>query len=229
MTFDVGNDGKWGFTFTNYTAADKDLIVALPKEVYVNEDVTNHTHVNLAFNHMLARVQIVFYVDITDGHRLQIDKFSIPAYTQGTCVVTKDYTNTEETVVWTPATTSMYEFKGTEPDESTIVPSTANKVLFECYVIPQNNQTLKIPEIKIQTLNANGSPLHTNIFTDVSLALTGDHTSWQPGNIYSYQAEITSGAHEIHFKATVDSWDDPAGGDKNIGTVPPTNPSTPTP
>lgn len=231
VAFNADNNGKWGFTFTDYTAADKDLIVALPKEVYVNDEVTNHTHVNLAFNHMLARVQIVFYVDITDGHRLQIDKFFIPASTQGTCVVTTDNSNTEGTVVWTPAaTTSNYVFKGTETDESTIVASTEDKVLFECYVIPQDNQTLTIPEIEIHTLNANGTTLHTNTFTNVSLALDDvNHQSWQPGNIYCYQAEITSGAHEIHFKATVDSWDDPADGDKNIGTVSPTDSSTPTP
>lgn len=222
VTFNVGNDGNWGFTFTEYEVGEKDLIVALPQEVSVNAEVTDVTHVNLAFYHMLARVQVIFYIEeLATGQKLQIDPFTIPAVTKGTCTVTTDGTSVEPTIAWTPIIVqdAAYEFNGDETNNSTIVESGTEKVLFECYAIPQANGSLKIPEIEIHTLNANGDVLHTAHYTEVSLALTDpSHASWKPGNIYSYQAQIGGDAHQIHFKATVDNWDDPTEGDKNIGS-----------
>ena len=225
VEFNVNNDGTWGFRFSDYTAENKDLIVALPNEISINDEVTNHTHVNLAFNHMLARVQIIFYIDALEtGQQLQIDKFEIPASVKGTCTVITNSESTNPTILWVPAEEqdAKYSLKGEDVDGSTIVQSGTDKVLFECYVIPQPNSSLVIPEIEIHTLNANGNVLHTANYKDVSLALSdANHQSWQPSTIYSYQAYIGGNAHQIHFKATVDSWDDPVAGDKNIG-----NPTT---
>ena len=217
-TFINDANGNWGLEFTNYAVADKDLIVALPNEISVNEEVTNHTRVNLNFGHMLSRVQFVFYTTITSGQKLRINSFKFNAFKQGTLKATKN--GTTETIVWETANQTKGDYVYAVNGTNAYTDVTGTSVSFECYVIPQDNRTLTIDEIVLQTLDANDNVLSTNKFEDVSLALTdANHQSWQPGTIYSYQAEVGSSAHEIHFNAIVDAWKDPSEGDKNIGNI----------
>lgn len=219
-TFINDANGNWGFEFADYTVGGKDLIVALPDEISVNADVTDYTRVNLNFGHMLSRVQIVFYTTVKSGQKLRINSFKFNAFKQGTLKATQN--GTTETIVWETANKTKGDYVYAVNGTNTYTDVTGTSVTFECYVIPQDNRQLSIDEIVIQTLNENDDVLHTNSFTNVSLALSdANHQSWQPGTIYSYQAEVGTNSHEIHFNATVDNWDDPAGGDKNIGTVSP--------
>lgn len=224
---------KWALVFNDYEASSKDLIVGSTSgEIETNADLTNHTTVNLGFYHALARVQFVFFTGIAQNANMKIEDFTVEAHTSGDCVFTNS-TNGVKSIDWTLANAvgdQKYTFKDPEAvsaDASTptltdydedgyvVLPPEINKVIYECYVIPQPNTSLTV-SLTIQTLGSDGSTVLSTIpFVDVPLALTG-HTEWLPGNIYSYQAEIGTQSHDIHFSTTVNNWEDDPAGDKNI-------------
>ena len=220
----------WGLVIDDYTAGDHDLIATTAKAT-ANADLNNITSVGLSFKHLLARVQFVFNVTVENGLKLKVNPFKMKCIRTADCNV--NYTTEGGDVVWTLPTAALgendfYEFKtystttantGSSSTEDCII-TASNIYKFECYVIPQdltNNGTiLEVPEIKIETLNANDETISVTTFKNVKLDITG-HTGWERSTIYSYQGTIGTNSHPIIFHPTVgETWQDPDSANKSI-------------
>ena len=229
VTFDSStssSDSSWGLTFEDYEAGDHDLI-ATTATATTNEDLSNITSVGLSFKHLLARVQFVFNVTVGDGYKLRVKPFKMQCVRTADCTIV--HPNSGDGVTWdlTSSTLGEYEFTtysattantGNSSSECIITASGIYK--FECYVIPQpltfNNETLKVPVIRVETLDANNQVVSVTTFKNVDLSITG-HTGWDRSTIYSYQGTIGTDAHEIIFHPTVgETWQDPDSANKSI-------------
>lgn len=220
------SDSSWGLTFEDYEAGDHDLI-ATTATATTNEDLSNITSVGLSFKHLLARVQFVFTVTVEAGLKLKVNPFKMKCIRTADCTIV--HPNSGDGVTWdlTSSTLGEYEFttysattSNTGSSSSDCIITESGTYKFECYVIPQNltnnSAVLEVPEIKIETLNANDETISVTTFKNVKLDISG-HSGWERSTIYSYQGTIGTNSHPIIFHPTVgETWQDPDSANKNI-------------
>lgn len=213
VKFVQGNaSDTWGLQFDDYTAGDKDLIAAIPAQVVTGEDLSSMPRVTVGFEHMLSRVQFVFYVgSLNSGHKLRISELKVNAVKTCDASIMLTEGDLSETITWDTVngTSGTYVFANEGTEFSTVQ-------TYDLYVIPQNNQNLEIESLTVQTISANNTILDTKTYENISLALSAPHTSWEPGIVYGYTTTLSGNTNEIHFSATVNSWSDPASAEKGI-------------
>jgi len=232
--------GTWGFTFEDYEANGKDLVVATSMERNTVQANSGQASVNLSFAHMLAKVQFKFsyYSEDTEPTTVEIMPFNMNAVKRanldvfhnvqdnttyanwssqyviptGTNIVTTDYSSGDYTY-----------FPNNNSGEGTIIEGTS--IFYNNYVIPQkNNFTIGGITVKIYKGEGNAKILSSQYtYNDVSLYIDG-HEYWRPGYIYRYEANLNASKQYIEFTASVNNWIDDQERDAVIGgTTTPAN------
>ena len=229
---DNGNLGSWGLEFENYEVSNKDLLVSVPFSVDPGNLSVAPAKVNVTFKHMLAKVVFEFSKSGITTEKLSIEPFSFDAKYIGDCLVhfgEKPDPNsvggrlTDPHIHWkSEDIEKTYEVFPKEGENNQSW--NTGTISQEFYVLPQSNENLVLTNFKIYVHKGSGEEVvKTFVMNNVSLKIT-DHTQWLPGQIYRYYADVTPGAYNIVFSASVDSWSDTANRDQNISTTPTPNP-----
>lgn len=224
--YGVGNGdlGSWGLEFNDYEVSSKDLLVSVPFPVDPGNLSVAPAKVNVTFKHMLAKVVFEFTKSGNTTEKLSIEPFSFTAKNMGDCLVhfgQKEDPNspgswlTDPHIHWIPGdndeTYSVFPLEGGNNQSWN-----TGTISQEFYVLPQSNENLVLSDFKIYVHKGSGDEVvKTFVMDDVSLKIT-DHTQWLPGQIYRYYADVTPGAYNIVFSASVDSWSDTYNRDHNI-------------
>lgn len=225
-----GDLGSWGLEFNDYDVSTKDLLVSVPFPVDPGNLSVAPAKVNVTFKHMLAKVVFEFTKSGNTTEKLSIKPFSFAAKYVGDCLVhfgKKEDPNsigswlTDPHIHWkSDDSEKTYDVfpKDGENNQSW----TTGTISQEFYVLPQSNANLVLSDFEIYVHKESGDEVvKTFVMDDVSLKIT-DHTQWLPGQVYRYYADVTPGAYNIVFSASVDSWSDTYYRDHNIST--PANP-----
>lgn len=209
---------KWGLNFKNYEVGEKDLIVAIPDQKQISDLNAAPSSVGLTFKHILAKVIIQFRytkpAGASDDVYLEIEPITFNAVKKADCAArfTGVEANTTIGAEWASTGTigeyvffpkKVYEENQPERNQFWV----SGNIQSDNYVIPQGNTNLKIDTIKIHTKNAQGETMNTRIYSNVSLK-AGAASSWKPGYVYRYAADVVPDQHYIHFTTSVTSWID---------------------
>ena len=196
---------------TGYEAGDNDLVFASPTEVTADNQISTNNDISLTFKHLLSKVKFTFTSGFPKNYKMVISdlKINIPnkaTYTEGSGWGTAS-ANADKSFTINPINE---EYNGT-----TLTQSSGEK-----YVIPQNNNTLKVT-FKV-TVTDNGS-YSKEATLEASLA-SGDLTSgnagnntWTAGYAYNYKTTIEESNVDTDLKPIrfnvdssngVDGWTD---------------------
>ena len=196
-------DGQDKLYLTNYTASQNDLVAAITSNIEVGEQVTNPT-VSFTFDHMLSRVEFVFYSNtVTELHVKNIKINKAVNKASGTLT----FGNTVP--AWPlEGTTVVSEAAYSEATESgKLLPSTAARYVF--FVIPQPNTNAELEFDLISTDATDGRKRTETYKASLSTANLTDGAKWKAGFAYRYVTIF--GEHyeltPIEFNVTgVNSW-----------------------
>lgn len=180
-------------TINGYTPSDKDLI--LVEKVSATGKASANDNVNLAFNHLLSKVNFKFSTTFDAVMKVEI-----------TDLVVKQVENKAN------YNNGNWTFESSEKADKNYAPviATAQGVESEeCYIIPQTNTTI-VADFKVKVTYEDGSIVAEKNFTGVNLA-SGNGDKWANGNAYTYVAIIKPenmnvSGEPIVFNPTVIEW-----------------------
>ena len=216
VSFD--NDGH--ITFPDYTAGEKDLILAIAEKTTGTTIDNDPGAVTLEFKHLLSQVAFEFKNGFTNGYKVKITELKFSVNNKAT------YSYQNSDYGWetpTDAAYKEYAIYGGNPfdgDQNSTQTSESN------FVIPQTNTNIKA-SFTVTVYDTDGrTEIATKTYENddaVSLA-TGttttpgsDSNTWTPGYKYKYTATINADVLDdvmfpIKFTVTsVDTWKDAEG------------------
>ena len=217
VSFD--NDGH--ITFPDYTAGEKDLILAIAEKTTGTTIDNDPGAVTLEFKHLLSQVAFEFKNGFTNGYKVKITDLQFNVNNKAT------YSYQGSAYSWAmkdPAESEDKTYKINE--EKPFDGEEANKTQTSAYkfVIPQTNASITA-SFKVEVFDDNDNPVTTQPkeYTGVSLA-TGTTTTpgsdddvWTPGYKYKYTATINADVLDdvmfpIKFTVTsVEGWENATG------------------
>ena len=211
----VSFDENGHITFIDYTAGEKDLILATAEKTTGTTIATAPDAVELEFKHLLSQVAFEFKNGFTNGYQVAITdlKFNVPNKAT--------YSYQGSTYGWdTPDTeaTKSYTVNGDAAFDNTAANTSESN-----FVIPQSNTDIKA-SFTVTVYDTDGTTVvATKEYEDVnavSLATgtttipSGDNNVWTPGYKYKYTATINADVLDdvmfpIKFTvSSVESWTD---------------------
>lgn len=213
-TVSFGTDGN--ITISNYSADEKDLILATPAEVSTATlNGTTPGAVSLTFKHLLSQVSFQFVGSgFPDGYQIKIEGLTF--YVNNTAT----YTGSNASGSWSSLTYSVEKSYAVNSGNSfpfgTATKSDAN------FVIPQSYSSEIKATFKATIYDNHGSEVATKDFETVSLldntaaANSGGTpsipTQWEAGYRYQYNLTITpsnmGNMYPIEFTVSVEDWQD---------------------
>lgn len=171
-------------TFTDYTAADNDLIAATATNK--SWDGTNEPDlVDLSFKHMLAKVKFTFKTNAADTYTMAVTNLKI---NNAIKTATGTFT-TSDVINWNgTATGSGVEAYGYEPitDFATATQQASSEVQ---YVIPQENTNNATVSFTVSYTDGSGAEPKTKDVTGVALSIDTEN-EWVAGYSYNYVTTI---------------------------------------
>lgn len=171
-------------TFTDYTAADNDLIAATATNK--SWDGTNEPDlVDLSFKHMLAKVKFTFKTNAADTYTMAVTNLKI---NNAIKTATGTFT-TSDAINWNgTATGSGVEAYGYEPitDFATATQQASSEVQ---YVIPQENTNNATVSFTVSYTDGSGAEPKTKDVTGVALSIDTEN-EWVAGYSYNYVTTI---------------------------------------
>lgn len=195
-------DGK--LTFTNYTAADANDLVAAVAAVD-NTGLTNAT-VGFTFKHLLSKVKFALTNGTDKGYTMKVSNITFNVLPAGTCVY-------DGAATWTPSgSASSLSFAGTTANIAAAATFTSEDHI----VIPSQGLAEMKANFKVEFYDASSNKVDEKEYTNVALKLNDAGTeTWKPGYSYTYTANITSTTNYIQFDVTsVDVWTEQNAGAK---------------
>lgn len=187
-------DGK--LTFTNYTAADANDLVAAVASVD-NTGLTNAT-VGFTFKHLLSKVKFALTNGTDKGYTMKVSNITFNVLPAGTCVY-------DGAAAWTPSgSAASLSFAGTTANIAAAATFTSEDHI----VIPSQALGEMKASFKVEFYDASDNKVDEKEYTNVALKLNDAGTeTWKPGYSYTYTATITSTTNYIQFAVTsVDTW-----------------------
>ena len=190
--------GEDKLVFTDYNAGFKDLIASISGDIVTGATISSPT-VPLSFKHMLTKIGFHFYANTNTVIKIS-DVIIDNAYTIGTAT----YNYSGHTITWD---TSNQELSSYSENSSTETQLSTSLIEYAFYVIPQNNQNVKVNFI-LHTYDTTGDEIDSTQYT-ASLA-TGDiHTdvanTWKVGYFYKYYVTFGESFEETPIQFTVNA------------------------
>lgn len=217
---DVSFDDNGHITFTDYTAGEKDLILAMPDEVSSGTpSVSSPSAVPLEFKHLLSQVAFEFKNGFTNGYKVAITYLEFNVNNKAT------YSYQNNAYSWAmknPAESADKEYTINEGNPFDGEEDNKTQTSAYNFVIPQSNADIKA-SFTVTVYDTGGEVVATKEYKDddaVPLATGttttpgGDNNAWTPGYKYKYTATINASVlsdvmFPIKFKVTsVDTWKD---------------------
>lgn len=178
-----GTDGN--ITITDYSAGDKDLILATPGEVQTDATISAPNVVPLTFNHLLSQVSFQFVGEgFPAGYKIKIEGLAF---------------SVNNTATYTSSNNSWGELKTSASKGYTVASGAAfafdTKTTSDAnFVIPQSYSSDITATFTATIYDNHGSTVASKAFTTASLlanSTPGIPAEWVKGYRYQYNIKIT--------------------------------------
>ena len=172
--------------FTNYATTGVNDLVAATATADNTQNAVEGNPVELNFKHLLSKIKFTFSTDAADSYTMKVYDIKITAATSGTATYDASSSNTTWTVGEQNGNYAVKELA----DIAIGDPNTAQSTE-ECFVIPQNNQTLKV-SFKVDVTDGGAYKKEGVEFTGDLTVSTDAQTAntWISGYAYNYTAQI---------------------------------------